>query len=222
MFLQILNILLAIVPALVLVIYFYKRDNQKKEPLVLIWKVFVLGFFSVIPAVLIELVLDSFTHSPVFLQNLLVKAFLTVALVEEGIKLAVIMLYLYRKPDFDEITDGIIYTIVASLGFACFENILYSTGGFWAVILRAVTAVPLHTVASGIMGYYIGVNKFCKKNSIIKGLIAAVIIHGLYDALLFTGTILAYLVIPLLVISWLILNSRIKRTQNLDHLTGLS
>ncbi|MDC7228186.1 MAG: PrsW family glutamic-type intramembrane protease [Spirochaetales bacterium] len=217
-----LNILLAILPALALILYFYRRDSQKKEPVVLIWKIFVIGFFSVFPAVLIELVLDEFAGSSNSLQNIFVRAFVVAALVEEGIKLAVVRFFVFNRNDFDEITDGIIYTITASMGFACFENILYSTGGLSTVLLRAFTAVPLHAIASGIMGYYIGYSKFSDTNAIAKGLLIAVVIHGLYDFVLFTGTALGFLVIPLLIICWFILRKLMKKALLLDRMTGRS
>ena len=217
-----LNTLLAVIPALILVFYFYRRDSQRREPVVLIWKVFVLGFFSVFPAVIIEMLLAPLTSYSGTLQGLFAKAFIVAALVEEGIKLAVVRLYIYNKPDFDEITDGIIYTITASMGFACFENILYSTGGLVTVLLRAVTAVPLHAIASGIMGYYIGYSKFSGTNALVKGLLIAVIIHGLYNFLLFTNTPLGFFVIPLLIAGWFILKRRMKNALALDRMSGRS
>ena len=222
MLLMLLNILLAVVPALLFVLYFYRRDSQKREPVLLIWKIFILGFFSVIPAVVIELFLEPFTQLPYFYQSIFAKAFIVAALVEEGIKLVVVMLFVYNRSEFDEITDGIVYTITASLGFACFENILYSTGGLSTVLLRAFSAVPLHALASGVMGYYIGMTKFRHRTVIIKGLLVAVIIHGLYDFLLFTNTALAFLVIPLLLVCWFILNRRIKEALKLDRMSGRS
>ncbi|HAK45524.1 MAG TPA: PrsW family intramembrane metalloprotease [Spirochaeta sp.] len=217
-----INILLAIIPALGLVFYFHRRDSQKKEPISLIWKIFIIGFFSVFPAVVIELVLEEFTGMGNTLQALFARAFIVAALVEEGIKLSVVRLFVYKRSEFDEITDGIVYAITASMGFACFENILYSTGGLATVLLRAFTAVPLHAIASGIMGYYIGYSKFSGTNTMIKGFLIAILIHGLYDFLLFTGTALGYLVIPLLIIGWIILKRLMKKALLIDRMTGRS
>lgn len=217
-----INILLAIIPALGLILYFYRRDSQKKEPVNLIWKVFVIGFFSVFPTILIEIFLDGFAVFGGTIQNLFARAFIVAALVEEGIKLAVVRLYIYNRREFDEISDGVIYTITASMGFACFENILYSTGGMSTVLLRAVTAVPLHAIASGIMGYYIGYSKFGDENTIIKGFLIAILIHGLYDFLLFSGTALGFLVIPLLITGWFILRRLLKKALVLDRMAGRS
>ena len=217
-----LNILLAVVPALLLVFYFYRRDSQKREPVLFIWKIFIIGFFSVFPAVVIELVLEQFAGFGNSIQIIFARAFIVAALVEEGIKLAVVRLFVFNRNEFDEITDGVIYTITASMGFACFENILYSTGGMSTVLLRAVTAVPLHAIASGIMGYYIGYSKFGESNTIIKGFIIAIIIHGLYDFLLFTGTVLGFLIIPLLITGWIILRRLMNKALMLDRMEGRS
>ena len=221
MIFSLLNILLAVVPSLVLVIYFYRQD-RKSEPVMLVWKVFVLGFFSVIPAAALELFLEPFASLSGYYQNLLARAFIVAAVVEEGIKLLVVMLYVYKKKDFDEVTDGIVYTITASLGFACFENILYSSGGLSTVLLRAFSAVPLHAIASGIMGFYIGKSKFGDRNAISTGFAAAVFIHGLYDFLLFRGGAPAFLVIPLLIICWFILKRKIREALRLDREYGNS
>jgi RsiW-degrading membrane proteinase PrsW (M82 family) len=102
--------------------------------------------------------------------------------------------------------DGIVYTIVASLGFACLENIMYvSEGGMTIALIRSVTAVPLHAFCSGIMGYYIGKAKFSKTNSkkyILEGLFYAVCIHGFYNFVLFIGGIYSFIIIPILIISY--------------------
>lgn len=216
------NIILAVIPALVLILYFYLKDNQKKEPAALIWKIFVIGFFSIFPAIIIEMILEPMTLFSSGLQSIFARAFIVAALVEEGIKLAVVRAYIYNKPEFDEITDGITYTIAASMGFACFENILYSTGELSTVLLRAFTAVPLHAIASGVMGYYIGFSKFSGTNQIVKGLLLAILIHGLYDFFLFTNSILGYLVLLLLLAGWIFLKRLHRQAMQLDRMAGRS
>lgn len=217
-----LNIILAIIPAIFLVLYFHRRDSQKKEPAALIWKIFVIGFFSVFPALVIEIILDEFASFGNSLQSLVARAFIVAAFVEEGIKLTVVRLFVYKRSEFNEISDGIVYTITASMGFACFENILYSTGGMSAILLRAFTAVPLHAIASGIMGYYIGYSKFSDTKTISKGFLIAILIHGLYNFLLFTGTALGFLVIPLLIFGWFKLRKLMNEALFLDRAAGRS
>ena len=219
---MLINILLAIIPALALTYYFYRRDSQKREPIHLIWKIFIIGFFSVLPAMVLEMLLDRFAGLGTPLQSIFARAFIVAALVEEGIKLSVVRLFVYRRSEFDEISDGIVYAITASMGFACFENILYSTGGIYAVLLRGISAVPLHATATGIMGYYIGYSKFTGSKAVIKGFALAILMHGLYNFLLFTGSLLSFLVIPLLVGGWLLLRKLSKNALRLDRMAGRS
>jgi hypothetical protein len=107
-----------------------------------------------------------------------------VALVEEGSKMRVINKFIFPLPEFNEINDGIIYTMAGGLGFAFLENLLYSMNSShsWTLLLiRGVTSVPLHGLASGLMGYYIGRSKFAQKDSRMTGLFWAVLYHGFYD-----------------------------------------
>ncbi len=196
-----INIILAFIPSLLLVVYFYRKDSQKREPPVLILKTFLLGFAAVLPAVFLEIFLSPFLTGNSLLTDSLYKAFLIAAVVEEGIKLSVVRIFIINRKEFDEVADGIVYTITVSLGFAFFENLFYSFGSLAVLIIRGVSAVPLHATASGIMGYFIGKSKFQGKGNILAGFVLAVLIHGLYDFFLFYGGSLSFMVIPLLIIS---------------------
>ena len=198
----------AIIPSIFLVRHFYLKDVNKPEPLGLIVKVFIAGLICTIPVVLIEIIVDSVVKS--FNFNLIIylfmQAFIVAGLCEETMKLMVIKIFIYNNKHFDERMDGIVYTIVASLGFACLENIMYvSEGGLFVALIRSFTAVPLHAFCSGIMGYYIGKARFSKTNSkeyILEGLFYAVCIHGLYNFVLFIGGIYSFIIIPILIISY--------------------
>ena len=81
-----------------------------------------------------------------------------------------------------------------SLGFATIENICYVFGNpgseFSTAFIRMFTAIPLHAVCGVIMGYYVGMAKFDlenKKSLLIKGIVYAIIIHGLYDYFILAG-----------------------------------
>jgi len=218
----ILNISLAVIPALLLLLFFYNKDKQKKEPVSLILKVFIFGFISVLPAILIEMLLAYFIPDRSQLFNIIFRAFIIAALVEEGIKLKTVMLFAFPNNNFDEAADGIVYTITASLGFAVFENIFYSFGPISTLLLRGITAVPLHAIASGIMGYYIGKSKFGDQKLKYKGLAIAVFIHGFYDFFLFYGSWLPVLIIPLLIISGRVLLKLYKSALQNDRTFGRS
>jgi len=203
---QVINFFLALIPTLFLLNYFYKRD-PRPEPRRTVMKAFFLGIGATIPAVILELILSRLEPAGISrLASLAFHAFIVAGLVEEGCKMFMVKRYIYPLPEFDEVTDGIIYTMAAGLGFAFLENILYSMNSAhpWSVLLmRGVTAVPLHGLTSGIMGYYIGRSKFEDRSSMMTGLLIAILYHGLYDFFLFTGTALAWLTIPLLIILFL-------------------
>ena len=185
----IIIVLAAFIPSAVLVHHFYRQDKRKSEPIDRILKLFFLGMVLVVLVLIPEEILGSvFSES---ITDLVVfsffNAFVVAALCEETAKLVLVRTYIYNDPHFDEISDGIFYTIVASLGFACAENILYIFNyGIEVIQIRALFAVPLHASASGIMGYYIGKAKFSKskieeRNYFIKGLCLAIGIHGFYN-----------------------------------------
>jgi RsiW-degrading membrane proteinase PrsW (M82 family) len=217
-----LSFLLAAAPALLLLRYYYRQDRERPEPKGLVFRIFLLGIVATFIAIPLELLMSMFqglfAGFPLLIA--LFKAFLVAALVEEYLKLTIVRVFAYRNPNFDEIMDGVVYTVVASLGFACMENILYVMGGtIGTALTRAVTAIPLHATASGLMGYYIGRAKFAsspkmERALINRGLRVAIFVHGTYDFLLFTVPVLGSWplvgLIPLLVGTFLILRSRIR------------
>ena len=223
---------LAIGPALFVVWYYYQQDKQKPEPKGLIVKVFLLGIVVTFPVIIVELIVGKFerifTNIP--LLYYLFQAFVVAALCEEAFKLWIVRKFVYYNINFDEVMDGVVYTVVASLGFACMENILYVLdGGLSTALLRAFTAIPMHALASGTMGYYIGKAKFAankseEKSLIYKGLWWAIFIHGLYDFLIFVipvfGLISGLGIFPLLIVVFIKLRGKIKLALKEDSESG--
>jgi protease PrsW len=219
---------LAVIPAVLLLRYFYKQDNLKKEPKKLIVNTFLLGIIVTVPVIIIEFILMQFNNlfAAKSISFFAFKAFVVAAFTEELLKLIIVYFYAFRKKAFDEVMDGIVYTVTASLGFACLENILYVMGGgMYTAVVRAFTAIPLHALAAGIMGYYVGEAKFAvgknlKMLFLVRGLVYAISIHGLYDFMLFlvpiAGNWTGFLTLPLLYISYKILMRKIKTAKSED------
>lgn len=183
-------VLLALAPTFALFTIFYLRDKYEKEPLKLLLKVFVLGGLAIVPIATIELWLFGlFGIDPIRPSTLvitLLSNIFMVGLVEEGFKFLIVRGYVWRHKEFNEPYDGIMYTVMASLGFATVENILYVLPmGLQIGLLRAFLSVPLHALTAVIMGYYIGVAKYDKipycNRHLIKGFVAAVLIHGVFN-----------------------------------------
>ena len=111
-----------------------------------------------------------------------------------------------------------VYAMAASLGFAVIENALYLAGPPTVLLIRGITAVPLHGTAGGIMGFFVGMSRIEGRGSSLTGLLAAVALHGTYDYFLFTGGALGFAVIPLLIIALVVVAAlfrvAVKRDQD--------
>lgn len=181
-------------PSAILIIWFYRMDRDRPEPFRLIGKSILLGFLVTIPVIFIEMVVNLPANLLPSLAGMVWTAFVTAAFVEEGAKYLILKRCLYHAAEFDSIMDGIVYAACISLGFAFAENVLYGLEGGWVLIVRAFTAVPLHASATGIMGYWFGMAKRHPAEArflMRKGFVQALVIHGLYDFFLFTGSLLA-------------------------------
>ena len=173
----------AIIPPLLIAFFIYRNDLYEVEPHRLLIKTFFLGFLITVPMILIELLTGE------IFDNILLYSLLGVALVEEGIKYVTLLLYNYKKDDFNEPYDGIIYSVMLTMGFALVENVMYVIqGGGEVAILRMFSAIPLHATCGIIMGYFLGKAKMehqnIEKNKILA-LVIPTIIHGLYNYFIF-------------------------------------
>ena len=211
----------AALPAVVLLVLFYRADRARPEPLGLIGRSVLYGFLASIPAVALELIVDIPASRLPGMFGILWTSFITAAAVEEGVKYFFLKRYLLRNPAFDEVMDGIVYAACVSLGFAFAENLMYGMEGGLILLFRAFTAVPMHAAATGIMGYYIGMSRrerdpgeaaACRR----KGFLAAMLIHGLYDFSLFSGFPLMFGAFVTLLVAVRILRRLIRKAKQLD------
>lgn len=183
--------LLAITPAMAIVVYIYFKDTYEKEPFKLLAKNFVLGatlsiVITLILGTLVSVLLPVTNEKSII--EMLIKAFVTVALVEEFSKYIVVRYFAQKNREFNEPFDGIVYAVMVSMGFAALENVMYVFQyGFQTGIIRAFTAVPAHATFGILMGYFMGMAKFSNRKVFFNmlGLLVATIFHGAYDFFLF-------------------------------------
>ncbi|MFT7626140.1 MAG: RsiW-degrading membrane proteinase PrsW (M82 family), partial [Myxococcota bacterium] len=174
----------AVAPALFLVWYFASKDVFP-EPLHMLVKAFFWGIVIIIPVLMIgapvQALLEGITNPYVMG---VASAFLTAAIPEEAMKLYAVH-RIARSKHFDEPMDGIVYAATASLGFACFENVLYvMDGGIATAVMRAVTAVPAHALFGVVMGWYVAQARFGKgsaRGAYFRAFLIPMIFHGIYD-----------------------------------------
>lgn len=177
-----LTIFLASIPALVWGAIFYKK-NPVFRPRALL--TFFMGMVAVLPILFYKwtweivpqinvfnytntLTTDVFHFSPlVFLPLGSVLGFMFVGVIEEYMKHIVVVST--DEGFFRNIDDAIEFSIIAALGFAFLENILYfyyilefQGGEVLAVsfVFRAVFSTFAHVFFSGIYGYFYGVAYF--------------------------------------------------------------
>jgi RsiW-degrading membrane proteinase PrsW (M82 family) len=178
---------LAIAPGLAICLYIFLKDIYNKEPKKLLAASFLLGILSIIPPLFIESTLkpffsNSFTDTAFY-------AYGVVALSEELSKFLVLRYYCFTRKKFDEPLDGIVYSVMVSMGFATLENINYAyLFGYGTAFIRMFLSVPAHASFAVVMGYYVGKAKFDSANGfqlLLTGLFWAVFFHGTFDFFLF-------------------------------------
>ena len=178
---------LAIAPGLAICIYIFLKDIYNKEPKRILLASFLLGVLTIIPPYFIE---NAF--KPIFDNSILhtgIYAFLVVALSEELSKFFILRTYCYTRKSFDEPLDGIVYSVMVSMGFATIENINYVLiYGYDAAFIRMFLSVPAHATFAVVMGYFVGKAKFDGKSSfryMLTGIACAVLFHGAFDFFIF-------------------------------------
>lgn len=192
---SLLILAVALLPALLLFLYIWKKDPQK-EPTSQLLKAVVWGAAICIPVAIAELFIMNmlFEDGPSTLLGTTAEAFFVAALPEETFKLLALWLVLRKNPYFDEHFDGIVYAVCVGLGFAAIENITYLFGyDEWVgvAIGRSLLAVPGHYAFAIIMGYYYSIYHFVDDSPKVAAcvLLVPVLAHGIYDALAMSGIV---------------------------------
>lgn len=187
----------ALLPALLLFLYIWRKDAQP-EPFQWLFRALLAGVIICIPVAYVE---SSVMHwlfagnEPTTLFGTTLEAFLVAAVPEEAAKLLALWLILRKNPYFDEHFDGIVYAVCVGLGFAAIENVGYvlSSGEGWAsvAVMRALLAVPGHYAFAIIMGYYYAIYHFVDHSpkTAAKIFLMPVLAHGVYDSLAMSGSV---------------------------------
>ena len=192
---NLLLIAAAVVPALVLLGYIYRKDRIEKEPNTLLARLLLWGVVSTFLAVVTESLgasalaffLPGNENNPSYGFWMF---FVIVGLSEEGFKYLVLRWRTWNSAHFNCRFDGVVYAVYVSLGFALWENIGYVTMyGLGAAVARALTAVPGHASFGVFMGACYGLarqeeNRGAHEQSVfwrIMSVLLPTVIHGCYD-----------------------------------------
>jgi len=129
-------------------------------------------------------------------------AVLVAPFVEEALKgLAVVLVLLLRRREFDGIVDGLVYAGMAGIGFAFVENVLYlgrtladagGAGTAFVFVLRCVVSPFAHPLFTSATGVGLGVAARTRRPWVrvvapLAGYLVAVLLHGAWNLSASTG-----------------------------------
>jgi len=208
-------------PGILWVWFFYVKDRAEPEPKPLVARAFAYGAISVFPAAFLEAPFRQvITAGARDLGALLVVSVLVVGLVEEVVKFVAVKLAAYDNREFNEVMDGVVYAVAAGLGFAATENLFYATSfGIAVGLFRAFITDLAHASFSGIVGYYLGRARFDARHAgglLARGLVVAIVLHGLYDFLIIGGIVPPIFGILMILATYAYLNRKIRQAQKLS------
>jgi len=197
------SITFGFLPMFFFAFFVYWLDRYEKEPKALLTTVFFWGVIvAAVGAFLINTVLGlgvyMFTGSEAATE--IASGSLIAPVVEETLKgLAVLIVFIIFRREFDSILDGIIYAAIVALGFAATENSYYiytkgylenGWGGFWLLVFVRIILVGLqHPFYTAFIGIGLATARMSNKLIVILlapllGWCVAVFTHAFHNTVL--------------------------------------
>ncbi|HET7500695.1 MAG TPA: PrsW family glutamic-type intramembrane protease [Kofleriaceae bacterium] len=187
--------LVAAIPAVFWLGFFYLMDRHEPEPKQLVAGVCVLGALVAAPLA------DFVQHQAVptaavgvpglspFSLDRWIWAVLVVGLSQEMCKYAVVRYTIYMSREFDEPMDGIVYMMACGTGFAVWFNYHRLTSlpdGIYLSVgaAQAVVTTLAHASFAGVLGFVMGRAKFSRRSAPVRsillmlGLLGAAALNG--------------------------------------------
>ena len=201
-------LLLAFAPGIFWLWFFVRKDIYRPEPKRLLALTFFLGMVSTIPAMIIEIIFlgdfDFITSGQA--ASMSMGMLFVVGPAEETAKFLAVWLVAFRSLYFDEPSDGLVYSVAASLGFASLENLVYIIEfGPDVMIARAPLSTLAHVIFGSFWGYALGSQRQeDTRNStpVFMGVATGAVVHGLFNVLVLTSQMLAATVLVVLGAWW--------------------
>ncbi len=186
--LLIAGIVLALVPALLWLFFFYQQDRLEPEPKGAVVGVFILGALlaQAVGIPLIEEVFDVRRWLPIGTWSHILGSILIVGFTQEFLKYIAVRYSIYPTIEFDERVDGVVYGTAAGLGYATLLNLRYvvDSGGvnLQAGVIRIVVTALAQASFAGLSGYFLGRAKFEEEPVwwLPGGVTLAALLNGLF------------------------------------------
>ncbi|WP_256796327.1 PrsW family intramembrane metalloprotease [Terrabacter sp. Ter38] len=189
--------LMAIIPVLIIVPTFLWLDRYEAEPARYIVFAFLWGaLVAVVGAFFLNTFGLKMLVEARWTDPLETGAVYLAPITEETLKgLGILLIYLFRRREFDGIIDGIVYAGLIGAGFAFSENILYlgqayneygGEGLTSTFLVRGLMGPFGHPLFTSLTGIGIGIAVSARRPavrvlSILAGWICAMLLHGLWN-----------------------------------------
>ena len=177
-----LAVVMAVIPAMFWLSFFYLMDRHEPEPKPLVAGVSVLGALIAGPLAdflqyqLVPPMALAAHGLPAWSTDRIIYAVLIQGLAQEVCKYAAVRYSVYPSREFDEPMDGIVYAMACGTGFAVWVN--YHTlarQGHEAILstaaAQAVVITLAHASFAGALGYVMGRAKFSRRSATVRGVL---------------------------------------------------
>ncbi|MDQ5931013.1 MAG: hypothetical protein QG674_179 [Patescibacteria group bacterium] len=185
-----------VLPSLVWLYFWLRRDKRNPEPFWLLFISFLLGAGVVVIAGYLQKIFKDLSSDPQI-------RIVIWAGIEEMLKFTIFYLVAYKSRTNDEAIDPAMYLIAVALGFAALENVLYIlkpginfsvTAGLLTGGLRFFGSTLLHAIASGFVGISIGLApKNMRWVFMIFGVLGATFLHSAFNIFILKNTTASFL-----------------------------
>ncbi|HMG75035.1 MAG TPA: PrsW family intramembrane metalloprotease [Pyrinomonadaceae bacterium] len=194
----VIGLICATLPVPIYVMLLLWIDRYESEPL---WMLATAFFWGAVVAVFIAFIFNTSisimaavaTHNQQIGEN--VGAVISAPIVEESAKaLILLILFFWKRDEFDGIIDGIVYAGMVGLGFAMTENILYYGRAVqhgpdaltFIFVLRGMAAPFSHPLFTSMTGIGLGWSRqsnhpFIKLVAPVLGFMLAVLMHATWN-----------------------------------------
>lgn len=180
--------MLGFLPGITWLFFFLQEDARRAEPKRLIISTFFWGGLVTFIVLPLQIAAKHFLLAGGIVDGNTFHI-LVLATLEELLKFTAVYWWIKDRKEFDEPIDAMVYMVVAALGFATVENIatvLRATQGAELLTLRFIGATLLHSLASGIVGYYWarGIVRCSVAKYVAFGLLVASVFHAIFNYLM--------------------------------------
>jgi RsiW-degrading membrane proteinase PrsW (M82 family) len=231
---MIIGLICATLPVPIYVMLLLWIDRYESEPL---WMLATAFFWGAVVAVFVAFIFNTglslmaaaAARSQTVGENF--GAVISAPIVEESAKAFIlVVLFFWKKDEFDGVVDGIVYAGMAGLGFAMTENVLYygravSSGPdalTFIFVLRGMAAPFSHPLFTSMTGIGLGwaresTNGFIKLVAPVLGFMLAILMHATWNGSAVygggIGFIVSYFVImgPAFIVTLMVIFFSVRR-----------